>query len=588
MMSRALLTCAGARYPCLAHAVQVLVSGVHNAEDTKDSAEDRVLRLCNMGVCAAKNQVIHKKSGSFGQDGPAGKRRKHDRKQDLPTMLNGVSKQKSNKVDALSRAQLILNHSGDVRDIYKIEARKLGEGTYGSVSSAVHKQTGVVRAIKTMPKGQMKNLARFKQEVAIMKVMDHPNIIKLFETFEDRRHIYLVMELCSGGELFDRIIEAGHFRESDGAIVVSHILHAIFYMHKMDVCHRDLKPENFLFLTKDSIDKNILKLIDFGLSSPASDGKVMSTKAGTPYYVAPQVLQGKYDKSCDLWSCGVIMYTMLCGYPPFYGKTDHEVLHKVKSGSFTFDQKDWKNVSDDAKALIRMLIKFDPAERYTAEQALQHEWIRTQHRFKNLPATRPCDRRLAMPEEGVSKGAGGRPNLPGISSEYTRVQAELIWARKSVEELEYVRKRTDNPPKSRKRLGKLGMFELVRYPTYLEAKMVKSQSPRESQCSAIASLVTGIGPTRLSQLEPSLPAPVCSSDLEIARPDAADEASAVSACPSSAPLQMLKYQNHSSDWMRKMEGQALYPGPAGPTKSTQSLKNSLTALSTRRQKPLTK
>mmetsp|Transcript_72412 Transcript_72412/g.169680 ORF Transcript_72412/g.169680 Transcript_72412/m.169680 type:complete len:194 (+) Transcript_72412:42-623(+) len=193
-----------------------------------------------------------------------------------------------------------------------------------------------------------------------------------------------------------------------------------------------------------------------------------------------------------------------------------------------------------------------------------------------------------MPEEGVSKGAGGRPNLPGISSEYTRVQAELIWARKSVEELEYVRKRTDNPPKSRKRLGKLGMFELVRYPTYLEAKMVKSQSPRESQCSAIASLVTGIGPTRLSQLEPSLPAPVCSSDLEIARPDAADEASAVSACPSSAPLQMLKYQNHSSDWMRKMEGQALYPGPAGPTKSTQSLKNSLTALSTRRQKPLTK
>ncbi|CAE7529378.1 CPK2 [Symbiodinium sp. CCMP2456] len=329
-----------------------------------------------MGACATKNQVLHKKSGSFCQDGPAGKRRKHDRQQDLPTMLNGVSGTRSTSHDALSRAQLILNHSGDVRDIYKIEARKLGEGTYGSVSSAVHKQTGVVRAIKTMSKGQMKNVARFKQEVAIMKVMDHPNIIKLFETFEDRRHIYLVMELCSGGELFDRIIEAGHFRESDGAIVASHILHAIFYMHKMDVCHRDLKPENFLFLTKDSIDKNILKLIDFGLSSPASDGKVMSTKAGTPYYVAPQVLQGKYDKSCDLWSCGVIMYTMLCGYPPFYGKTDHEVLHKVKSGNFTFDQKDWKNVSDDAKALIRMLIKFDPAERYTAEQALQHEWIR--------------------------------------------------------------------------------------------------------------------------------------------------------------------------------------------------------------------
>mmetsp|Transcript_66756 Transcript_66756/g.148234 ORF Transcript_66756/g.148234 Transcript_66756/m.148234 type:complete len:527 (+) Transcript_66756:50-1630(+) len=329
-----------------------------------------------MGACSGKtgkNQVVidNNNSGELAYEA-RGQRR--SQRQDLPTLVG--SSPKCTKVDAISRAQLIPNHPGDVKDVYRIEAKKLGEGTYGSVSSAVHKTTGVVRAIKTMSKGQVKNMNRFQQEVDIMKVMDHPNIIKLYETFEDRRHLYLVMELCSGGELFDRIIEAGHFRESDGAIVVSHILHAIFYMHKNEVCHRDLKPENFLFLTKDPIDQNILKLIDFGLSSVVSDGKAMSTKAGTPYYVAPQVLQGKYDKSCDLWSCGVIMYTMLCGYPPFYGKTDQEVLHKVKHGNYSFDQKDWKNISDDAKGLIKMLLKFDPAERFTAEQALQHDWIR--------------------------------------------------------------------------------------------------------------------------------------------------------------------------------------------------------------------
>lgn len=321
-----------------------------------------------MGVCSGKNQeiaVVAKRPG-----------RPDASKVSLPTMLETTSPSKPAKADCLSRAQLIPNHPGNIRDMYNIEAKKLGEGTYGSVSCARHKATGAVRAVKTMSKGHVKNMERFQQEIAIMKVMDHPNIIKLYETFEDRRHLYLVMELCTGGELFDKIIEAGHFREMDAAVVVSHILHAIFYMHKNGVCHRDLKPENFLFLSKDPIDQNQLKLIDFGLSSLMGNGKAMSTKAGTPYYVAPQVLQGSYNHSCDIWSCGVIMYTLLCGYPPFYGKTDQEVLQKVKSGNFTFENKDWRHISEDAKGLIRMLLKFDPMQRLTAEQALQHEWIR--------------------------------------------------------------------------------------------------------------------------------------------------------------------------------------------------------------------
>eukprot|EP00437_Effrenium_voratum_P044386 CAMPEP_0181477754 /NCGR_PEP_ID=MMETSP1110-20121109/42382_1 /TAXON_ID=174948 /ORGANISM="Symbiodinium sp., Strain CCMP421" /LENGTH=525 /DNA_ID=CAMNT_0023603071 /DNA_START=51 /DNA_END=1628 /DNA_ORIENTATION=- len=326
-----------------------------------------------MGACVAKSGVVE-----HGESIDNVKAPRLASKSLLPTMLRSAvsSDSKSVKRDSISRAQLIPNHPGNIREYYNVEAKKLGEGTYGSVSSAKHKSTGAVRAVKTMAKGHVKNMERFKQEILIMKVMDHPNIIKLYETFEDRRHLYLVMELCTGGELFDKILETGHFMESDAAIVVSHILHAIFYMHKNGVCHRDLKPENFLFLSKDPIAQNQLKLIDFGLSSLVGDGKAMSTKAGTPYYVAPQVLSGKYDKSCDIWSSGVIMYTLLCGYPPFYGKTDQEVLQKVKGGNFTFENKDWRHVSEDAKGLIRMLLKYDPGHRFTAEQALQHEWIR--------------------------------------------------------------------------------------------------------------------------------------------------------------------------------------------------------------------
>jgi len=280
------------------------------------------------------------------------------------------------KADGIGHAMFIIDNLGKIQDSYDLEKKKIGEGSYGSVCKAKNKATSSIRAVKSISKAQMKNLERFKQEIAIMKLMDHPNIIKLFETFEDHRNIYLVMELCSGGELFDRIIDAGHFTEVQAAILMQQIIRAIYYMHENKVCHRDLKPENFLFQTKDPLEKNILKLIDFGLSCKYEPGQVLTTKAGTPYYVAPQVLAGKYDHASDLWSCGVIMFVLLCGYPPFYGENDADVLSKVRLGNFSFNASDWKNVSEDAKNLIRMMLKMNPRDRYTAEQALNHEWIK--------------------------------------------------------------------------------------------------------------------------------------------------------------------------------------------------------------------
>jgi len=284
--------------------------------------------------------------------------------------------QKEVAAGGISHSQFIVDNPGKVMEFYEIEKKKLGEGSYGSVSKAKNKSTAQVRACKSISKAQMKNVDRFKQEIAIMKMMDHPNIVKLYETFEDHRNIYLIMELCIGGELFDRIIEVGHFDERQAAVLMQQIIRAIYYMHENKVCHRDLKPENFLFMSKDAIDKNLLKIIDFGLSCQYTQGQVLTTKAGTPYYVAPQVLAGKYDHQSDMWSTGVIMYVMLCGYPPFFGETDAEVLSKVRLGNFSFNATDWKNISEDAKNLIRNLLKMNPRDRFNAEQALNHEWIK--------------------------------------------------------------------------------------------------------------------------------------------------------------------------------------------------------------------
>lgn len=282
---------------------------------------------------------------------------------------------KETKGGGIKTGAFILDNRGKIVDFYSIDKKKLGEGSYGSVTKATNKATGQIRAVKNISKAQMKNLDRFHAEVAIMKMMDHPNICKLFESFEDVRNLYLVMELCTGGELFDRIIDSGHFTEVQAAICMQHMFRAIYYMHQSSICHRDLKPENFLFTTKDPIEKSTLKVIDFGLACKFEPNQVLTTKAGTPYYVAPQVLAGKYDQASDLWSLGVIMYVLLCGYPPFHGDTDADVLAKVRLGNFHFAQADWKNVSEDAKELIRKLLKMNPKDRFTAEQALYHVWV---------------------------------------------------------------------------------------------------------------------------------------------------------------------------------------------------------------------
>lgn len=279
------------------------------------------------------------------------------------------------KVGGFSVGAFAASNRGTLEHFYKVEQKVLGEGSYGSVRKCIAKDTNQSCAVKTVSRSQVKNEGQFKEEMAIMRLLDHPNIVRLYETFEDMRNIYLVLELCTGGELFDRILTDGKFTEQVAAHCVQQMFRALNYMHQNWIMHRDLKPENWLLATDEAIKTTDLKLIDFGLSKRFAPGEFASTKAGTPYYVAPEVLDGRYAEKSDVWSIGVIMYILLCGSPPFQGKDTKAVLDSVKLAQPKFDQKEWKGISLDAKAMLKALLTRDPDSRPSAVEAVQSEWI---------------------------------------------------------------------------------------------------------------------------------------------------------------------------------------------------------------------
>jgi len=284
--------------------------------------------------------------------------------------------QKTPSSAAFKRDLFIASGQGQIDDHYKVK-EAIGTGSYGTVSIAIDKKTGSKKACKTIQHSKVTDKEKLNQEIDIMRRLDHPSIARLFETFQDMRNIYLIMELCSGGELFDKVIDADdcHFTEKTAAIVMRQIIAGIVYMHAHHICHRDLKPENFLMMDDGDVADTPLKIIDFGLSADFSQTEWLKTKACTPYYVAPEVLSGKYKEGCDVWSAGVIMYVLLCGAPPFFGDTDAEVLTSVRKGHYEFDLPVWDVVSREAKDLVQRMLVLDPTKRYTAQDALNHKWI---------------------------------------------------------------------------------------------------------------------------------------------------------------------------------------------------------------------
>jgi calcium-dependent protein kinase len=227
--------------------------------------------------------------------------------------------------------------------------------------------------MKSIPLSQSIEIGQLMIEVSILKELDHPNIVRIFEVINDEKTINIFMEHCTGGELYERIERSSHFSESLASQYMLDMVSAIKYCHEAKLVHRDLKPENILF--ENNKENARLKIIDFGTSKYFKPNEKMQKFIGTSYYVAPEVIDKNYDEKCDIWSLGVILYVMLCGSPPFYGKTTEDTYNSIKTKKVAFKSKNWETVSEEAKSLIRCMLIKDPIKRPSIHDVYMDPWI---------------------------------------------------------------------------------------------------------------------------------------------------------------------------------------------------------------------
>jgi len=264
-----------------------------------------------------------------------------------------------------------------IRNKYNL-GEEIGKGGFSVVYRAERKKGGEEFAVKKIDKKKVEgdDIKLLRREIQIMKKLNHANILKLFEVYEDDESFYLVMELVRGKELFDKIVERGMYSERDAANIIAQVVSAVDYLHENGIAHRDLKPENLLVEGEE--EDSIVKIADFGFAKSfgGETGEKLMTSCGSPGYVAPEILTAEsYDKSVDMWSVGVILYILLSGYPPFYADSAPALFKKIMDVKYDFDDSVWDDISDSAKDLIRNLLVKDPSKRYTAQQCLTHPWI---------------------------------------------------------------------------------------------------------------------------------------------------------------------------------------------------------------------
>ncbi|XP_052173849.1 calcium-dependent protein kinase 8-like [Diospyros lotus] len=284
------------------------------------------------------------------------------------------------------KSYVLENPTGhEIEQSYEL-GRELGRGEFGITYLCTDKSSGDVFACKSISKKKLRtrvDIDDVKREVEIMKRLPpHPNIVSLKDTYEDDNAVHLVMELCEGGELFDRIVARGHYTERAAAVVTRTIVEVIQMCHKHGVMHRDLKPENFLFANKK--EQSPLKAIDFGLSVFFKPGERFNEIVGSPYYMAPEVLKRNYGPEVDVWSAGVILYILLCGVPPFWAETEQGVAQAIIRSVVDFKRDPWPKVSDNAKDLVKKMLDPDPKRRLTAQQVLDNPWLQNANKAPNV------------------------------------------------------------------------------------------------------------------------------------------------------------------------------------------------------------
>ncbi|KAF3776510.1 Calcium-dependent protein kinase 13 [Nymphaea thermarum] len=321
---------------------------------------------CCRSPAAAAREEVHIKSGH-----------PHDH--------HGGGKKVGGAVNSKKLTVLSGNVKEGIEDKYVVD-RELGRGEFGITYLCIDKDSKELLACKTISKRKLRtavDIEDVRREVAIMNHLPKDsNIVSLKEAREDDNAVHLVMELCEGGELFDRIVARGHYTERAAAAVAKTIVEVVQLCHKHGVIHRDLKPENFLFANKK--ENSPLKAIDFGLSIFFKPGK-FSEIVGSPYYMAPEVLKRNYGPEIDIWSAGVILYILLCGVPPFWAESEQGVAQAILRGLIDFKREPWPSISDNAKNLVRQMLEPDPQRRLTAKQVLEHTWLQNAKKAPNIP-----------------------------------------------------------------------------------------------------------------------------------------------------------------------------------------------------------
>ncbi|CAD8123033.1 unnamed protein product [Paramecium sonneborni] len=271
----------------------------------------------------------------------------------------------------------------NIKKDYKF-IKEIGAGGFGVVFETEQKSTGIKRAIKAIAKDRVVDKESFKNELSILRKIDHPNILKMYEVYETEKTVYLVTEMCEGGELFYFITKTQHLTEMQAAKIMRQIFTAVAYLHEHKIVHRDLKPENFLLKNKN--DESSIKLIDFGLARIFREDEVMTQPNGSLFYIAPEIIKGQYSYEVDYWSLGVILYVMMCGQPPFPGRNPQETIKNIQKGIFTFSKAGFKGATEEVRDLIQKLLVMEPKKRFTAKQAYNHPWVQQQvsHELMNL------------------------------------------------------------------------------------------------------------------------------------------------------------------------------------------------------------
>ncbi|KAI8143076.1 kinase-like domain-containing protein [Fennellomyces sp. T-0311] len=286
----------------------------------------------------------------------------------MPDLMKRIASLFKKKPDLPSRFPATLTR------IYKVSNHTLGVGSFAVVKLCTHRKTGQTFALKIVMK---------KAIADVLKQVRHPHIISMHGLYEDAQAVYIVTDHAKGGELFQQLLRKGSYTERDASHLVRQILQGLAYLHEHDIVHRDIKPENLLFQTTDSEDK--LMITDFGLSRIIRDHDgILMTACGTPGYVAPEILlRAGHGTPVDLWSVGVITYTLLSGYTPFWGADEPTLFDNIIRGQYEYDDEYWGDISASGKRtenhLIDSCLQLDPTKRITAAEALRHPWI-TQER----------------------------------------------------------------------------------------------------------------------------------------------------------------------------------------------------------------